>query len=931
MAIWIVKNSGKISYGIKRYLCDTLEDLPYSENGEVVIPGSKAYVISEQKTYMMGSDEEWHEIDEGSGASSMSQLTDVDLTNLEDGQVLKYDEDTQTWKPGDDTSATSLGNLEDVDLTGLQNGQVIIYDSTTEKWLTSDIPSDLAEVTQAQYDALPSETKNLPIIYQISDKGYFFYKGKKFRASKELTQDEYDQLTPEEKNDGTEYFITDAPETVAELTQAQYDVLTPEEKNNGTIWQISNKGYFYYKGKQFRASRELTQAEFNALPTSEKNNGTEYLITDATTSIGDIDDVSISGATDGQSLYYDATLGVWKNSAGKIVYALIDDVLDAGETSITLTSDYITTDSVVDVFVDDDFDGVTYDSLVVTNGSVTLTFPEQASDMPVMIRVWIDGYGAANNIEIDDDHALSDVVWSGEKIQEEITNIYEQITNLYDNTATYNVGDTVIYNNTYYENITQITVPEDFDPNKWNEINLEERLAEKVDNTEFADKYSETSTYQEGDIVIYNNEFYINTTPISAPGEAWDPTHWQSVTLADLVMGNTQVQSDWNESDADDPAYIKNKPDVSTKMDKANPTGTGGLSLNRKANTTIGTNSIAVGSETTASGNYSHAEGAGTTASGVQAHAEGLNTTASNISAHAEGAGTIASGQYSHAEGATTVASGSYSHTEGGGTEASGQYSHAEGMNTTAAGSSQHVSGKFNIVDNNNTYAEIIGNGTANNARSNARTLDWQGNETLAGDLTINGSTSVGTALSDLASAIPNDISDLSDVDTISATDGQLLGYNGTTHKWVPVTGGGGGATTLATLTDTSISNPTAGQGLVYNTTSGKWENGTIGSASGGSANTITYDNTTSGLNATDVQDAIDELKSIINSLINMLGDTYDPTSSYSVGDKVIYNNNYYICNTNIPAPGETWNSSHWTLTNITGQMPSGYLREVVL
>lgn len=675
MAIWIVKNSGKISYGIKRYLCDTLEDLPYSENGEVVIPGSKAYVISEKKTYMMGSDEEWHEINEGSGsgASSMSQLTDVDLTNLENGQVLKYDEDTQTWKPGDDASATSLGNLDDVDLTNLQDGQVIIYDSTTEKWLASDIPSDIAEVTQAQYDALPSETKNLPIIYQISDKGYFFYKGKKFRASKELTQAEYDQLTPEEQNDETEYFITDAPETVAELTQAQYDVLTPDKKNNGTIWQISNKGYFYYKNKQFRASRELTQAEFDALPTSVKNNGTEYLITDATTSISDIDDVSISGATDGQSLYYDATLGVWKNSAGKIVYAEIDDVLDAGETIITFTSDYITADSVVEPHVDSDFDGVTYETMTITDGSVTLTFNEQATDMPVMVRVWIDGYGAANNIEIDDDHALPDAVWSGEKIQEEITNIYEQITNLYDNTATYNVGDTVIYNNTYYENITQITVPEDFDPNKWNKINLEERLAEKVDNTEFADKYSETSTYQEGDIVIYNNKFYINTTPISAPGEAWDPTHWQSVTLADWVMGNT----------------------------------------------------------------------------------------------------------------------------------------------------------------------------------------------------------------------------------------------------------------TLAALTDTSISNPANGQGLIYNATSGKWENGAI--SGGGTASSTTYNNTTSGLNTTNVQDAIDELKSIINSLINMLGDTYDPTSSYSVGDKVIYNNNYYVCNTDIPASGEAWNSSHWTLTNITGQMPSGYLREVVL
>jgi len=35
-------------------------------------------------------------------------------------------------------------------------------------------------------------------------------------------------------------------------------------------------------------------------------------------------------------------------------------------------------------------------------------------------------------------------------------------------------------------------------------------------------------------------------------------------------------------------------------------------------------------------------------------------------------------------------------------------------------------------------YAEIIGNGTADNARSNARALDWDGNEFLKGDLYVN-------------------------------------------------------------------------------------------------------------------------------------------------------------------------------------------------
>ena len=46
-----------------------------------------------------------------------------------------------------------------------------------------------------------------------------------------------------------------------------------------------------------------------------------------------------------------------------------------------------------------------------------------------------------------------------------------------------------------------------------------------------------------------------------------------------------------------------------------------------------------------------------------------------------------------------------------------------------------------NVVQTNNQplgkYAEVIGNGDSDNARSNARTLDWDGNEELAGGLTL--------------------------------------------------------------------------------------------------------------------------------------------------------------------------------------------------
>lgn len=147
------------------------------------------------------------------------------------------------------------------------------------------------------------------------------------------------------------------------------------------------------------------------------------------------------------------------------------------------------------------------------------------------------------------------------------------------------------------------------------------------------------------------------------------------------------------------------------KMNTTDPTGTGSFSLNRAANTTIGTKSFAEGIDGTASGHYSHAEGQATTSSGSATHSEGDHTTASGFAAHAEGRYTTASGSSSHAQGNYTIAQRAY----------------------------QFVFGENNIADitgnttTRGTFIEIVGNGSSFNNRSNARTLDWDGNEWIAG------------------------------------------------------------------------------------------------------------------------------------------------------------------------------------------------------
>ena len=147
----------------------------------------------------------------------------------------------------------------------------------------------------------------------------------------------------------------------------------------------------------------------------------------------------------------------------------------------------------------------------------------------------------------------------------------------------------------------------------------------------------------------------------------------------------------------------------------------------------VGQYSHAEGRDTLA-GYASHAEGRETEASGNYSHAEGHITKAVGHQSHAEGNTSVASGETAHAEGNWTVASGDNSHSEGDSTKAVGHYSHSEGYCTVASKNYQHVQGKFNIEDTTaNGYAHIVGNGKNLDNRSNAHTLDWNGNAWYAG------------------------------------------------------------------------------------------------------------------------------------------------------------------------------------------------------
>lgn len=190
--------------------------------------------------------------------------------------------------------------------------------------------------------------------------------------------------------------------------------------------------------------------------------------------------------------------------------------------------------------------------------------------------------------------------------------------------------------------------------------------------------------------------------------------------------------------------------------DASEPVLDGALSLGRAEDSEVGENSAAVGTNVTATGN--------------SAFAQGVNTEAQGDVSHTEGYATIATGNCQHAAGKYNVIDNieSWPDWENNKSYSKGdkvKYAITDAMTgeRTVTGyicNQAHTSSqsshptretgsdafKFWIEWDYMNYAEIIGNGTSTIdvlnqetiARSNARALDWDGNEYLNGNLYVN-------------------------------------------------------------------------------------------------------------------------------------------------------------------------------------------------
>ena len=89
------------------------------------------------------------------GADEVDELKDISITNLQDGQVLAWDNTAHKWvNTANSSTVASINNIGDVTVTNVTNGQILEWNDTASKWVNASLG------TAAKKDSTNAVTEN---------------------------------------------------------------------------------------------------------------------------------------------------------------------------------------------------------------------------------------------------------------------------------------------------------------------------------------------------------------------------------------------------------------------------------------------------------------------------------------------------------------------------------------------------------------------------------------------------------------------------------------------------------------------------------------------------------------------------------------------------------------------------------------------------
>ena len=122
-----------------------------AEDSEAWAVGERGGIPVDPSDETYHNNSKWWAEQSAGGATSFADLTDVSLSNLENGQIPQYNSTSQKWENENlPTVPDDLNDLSDVSVSSVQNGQVLKYNSTSQEWENANESggaSDLDDLT----------------------------------------------------------------------------------------------------------------------------------------------------------------------------------------------------------------------------------------------------------------------------------------------------------------------------------------------------------------------------------------------------------------------------------------------------------------------------------------------------------------------------------------------------------------------------------------------------------------------------------------------------------------------------------------------------------------------------------------------------------------------------------------------------------------
>lgn len=267
----------------------------------------------------------------------VDDLADVTITTPSENQVLKYN-GTQWVNATSPAGATNLDGLTDVTIATPTQGQSLVYNSTSGEW----------ENTAVDY----ANIANTPTLATVATSGSY--------------------------ND-----LSNKPTIPAAQVNADWDSTSgvSEILNKPTIPTVNDATITVVQGTTTKGTFTLNQGT-DATITLDSGSG-------GASALDDLTDVTITNPSTDQILKYNGSQWVNATGSGGTPWIEVFGTLVAGNTTLTLTNEAITSNSTIQPFenVGAYSDIIRPNEMVVTTGQVVLTFDAQSTDLSVKVRV----------------------------------------------------------------------------------------------------------------------------------------------------------------------------------------------------------------------------------------------------------------------------------------------------------------------------------------------------------------------------------------------------------------------------------------------------------------------------------------------------------------------------------------------------------------